>query len=696
MGRSAWRPKLGKGNARTEEEWLNLKAKRKWATRNHEFKELLDRRKGMSNLPADDVSAFRRPPPVRTPAGDFKRRLRSLHGGTIRVFDNTISIQDFAANLSAPTEDILEAMKYLGEADLSPTSMLSREDAEILASELGCKIVEFKPRLDDRTRTEVADVEVLKSLPRRPPVITVMGHVDHGKTTIIDWLRKSNIVKGEVGGITQSIGSFKVSTRAFDGKKSHLCIIDTPGHAAFQQMRERGANVTDIVLLVVAADDGPLATTLEAINQAKHATIIVAINKIDLPNADVVKTKKKLAEVGVLVEELGGKTQCVEVSAVKGTNMEVLVETISFQADLLDLHADPSAPGEAVCLEAYVDKKTGPMAKAIVRWGTLRPGDIIVCGKTHGRVKFLRDEHGNNLKDAPPSTPALLCGLRECPEAGSDILVVESEREVNKVLRSREEIQSAHVDLGQEEAVPMEERNLPGDLYQTAAVFIIKAVDQGSLEAIHVALQGLEKKGVKMYILSSSVGDVKRGEANIAYRMNATILALGVKTDREVPPLLAEMRGRWKAERAVPGSGVPERAFFAIRNHRVIYRLLEDAENICKMKAITKYRDVVRGTATVLKVFNFGPKIGLILGCRVDDGELTIKAKARVKRGTETVFEGPISSLKIVKDEVMKVSSGTECGVGMTGAELIEEGDVIETFEVVKNDFESLPTILST
>jgi len=222
-------------------------------------------------------------------------------------------------------------------------------------------------------------------------------------------------------------------------------------------MRERGANVTDIVLLVVAADDGPLATTLEAIHQAKHATIIVAINKIDLPNADVIKAKKKLAEVGVLVEELGGKTQCVEVSAVKGTNMEELVETISFQADLLDLHADPSAPGEVVCLEAYVDKRTGPMAKGIVRWGTLRPGDVIVCGNTHGRVKFLKDEHGTNLKEAPPSTPVLLCGLRDCPAAGSDILVVGSEKEVNKVLRAREEIQSARVDLGQEEAVPIEE-----------------------------------------------------------------------------------------------------------------------------------------------------------------------------------------------------------------------------------------------
>jgi len=653
-----------------------MKASAKWATRSKAFKQMLDRKRGFSDEPAEVVDEGKKELPS-TEESRRRRRLRSLRGRKLQIVeDEPITVRDFARGCAAQVDDIIAVLSELGEAAVSPTTELNAQEAELLAEELDMSVTLIDPDRRDVERTTVEDKDVLTSFPRRTAVVTVMGHVDHGKTTLIDWLRRSNVAGHEKGGITQSIGSFLVRA-TFDGRTESFCVIDTPGHEAFSQMRERGANVTDIVLLVVAADDGPLQTTVEAIRQAKRAraTVIAVINKIDLPNANIRSAKEKLAECGVVVEEFGGNVQCVEVSALRGTGMEQLVETVMLEAEVLDLHASRDDRGEAVCLESKLDKHFGPVCNSIVRWGTLRRGDHIVAGMAHGRVRVMFDDAGKQINEARPSTPVAIAGLDQVAEAGSDIIAVKDEGQSKAVIRARANKRALFLSQKTDEAVPIEERMLAEEIRTRHAILLVKADVQGSLDAILLSIDRLRRNGLGIYIVHSGVGDVTHKDAALAVTSDAIILAFNVRTDREAR---AWFRKYQRDEKL-------------IRSHDIIYRLLEDVEKICRIKTQEKFEEVQHGRATIAKIFELkGKKPEYVYGCHVNSGTISLNSKVRARRNEDVVYEGSVTTIKSFKDNVTKVPAGSECGLRLADAKELKPGDIIEAYEVREREQETL------
>jgi translation initiation factor IF-2 len=497
-------------------------------------------------------------------------------------------------------------------------------------------------------------------LESRPPVVTVMGHVDHGKTSLLDAMRRTDVAAGEAGGITQHIGAYQVNLKS--GQK--ITFLDTPGHAAFTQMRARGAKVTDLVILVVAADDGVMPQTVEAIAHAKAAGVpmIVAVNKIDKGDANPTRVKTELLQHEVQVEDMGGEVQSVEVSATKAMGLDKLEEAILLQAEILDLKANPNRPAEGAVVEAKLDKGRGPVATVLVQRGTLKVGDIVVAGAEWGRVRLLANERGETVQSAGPSTPIEVLGLSAPPEAGDEMVVVESEARAREVAeyrgrkrREQRQASSSRQTLDQllKTREAGEKRLLP---------LVLKTDVQGSSEAIQGALAKLGTDEVGVQILQSGVGGITESDVILAHASGAGVFGFNVRANNQA-------RDRAKRE------GVE------IRYYNIIYNLVDDVKAALSGLLTPETREKFLGNAEILEVFNIS-KVGKVAGCRVTEGVVRRGAKVRLIRDNVVIHEGELSTLKRFKDEVREVQTGQECGMAFANYQDMQKGDVIECFEV--------------
>jgi translation initiation factor IF-2 len=495
----------------------------------------------------------------------------------------------------------------------------------------------------------------------RPPIVTVMGHVDHGKTSLLDAIRKTNVVSGEAGGITQHIGAYQVTL----GERK-ITFIDTPGHEAFTLMRARGAEVTDIVILVVAATEGIMPQTVEAINHAKAAEVplIVAINKIDLPDANAQLCRQRLMEHGLVPEDFGGETICVNVSALKGTGLDQLLEMVLLQADVLELRADPARRARGIVLEAQLDKGRGPLATVLVQDGTLRPGDAVVAGTAYGRVRAMENERGQRVEEAGPSTPVRLIGLSSVPEAGQALHAVESERAAREVAEHRAAEErtrpaQAKPKLTLDELFAQADGDGPKELR-----VVLKADVHGSAEAVRDALLKLATDTVKVNVILTGVGAISESDVMLAKASDAIVVGFHVRPDTA-------------ARRAAEGQGVD------VRSYQIIYELTDEVRLAMAGLLPPKIEEKVLGRVEVRKTFNV-PRVGTIAGCYVGEGLVRRNARARLLRDGVQVWEGGFASLKRFKDDVREVQAGFECGVGLDGYNDVKVGDVIEPFEIVE------------
>jgi len=562
----------------------------------------------------------------------------------------TVVVRDLAELLhTTPIEVIKELMKQGVMASINQS--VSYDAAAVVASQMG-----YEPHLQGEEEITVERREVQEDaakLQHRPPVVTVMGHVDHGKTSILDAIRKTNVTGQEAGGITQHIGAYQVEV---DSQK--ITFVDTPGHEAFTAMRARGATVTDIAILVVAADDGVMPQTLEAIDHAKAAgvPIIVAINKVDLPDANPDRVKQQLAERELVIEEWGGDVIAIPVSAKTGDGIKDLLEHILLVAEVSELKADPDRPAEGTIIESELDPSRGPMATTIVRTGTLRVGDSLVAGDTWGRVKAMFDDRGHRLKAVGPSFPAKIMGLSDVPRAGDLLIVVADERAAREVMEAREREQGAAA----QRAATLEAFSSDVAAGRARELnVVLKADVQGSLEAVQQALEGLASERARVRVIHTGTGKISESDVMLARASSGVIIGFNVRTEPG-------------AVRIADAEGVD------IRHYDIIYRLTEDIERALKgiMEPITE--EVIDGHAEVRAVFKV--RGGRVAGCMVTDGLVRRNSQLRVKRGAEVVRTSRVSSLRRFQEDVREVQAGLECGIGVEGFSDVQEGDVIEAF----------------
>ncbi len=544
---------------------------------------------------------------------------------------------------------------------------LDEDTMAILADHYGYELEVGYEESGEEVEESEEEIEA-KDIRPRPPVVTVMGHVDHGKTTLLDYLRKSNIVAKEAGGITQHIGAYRVE---YEGQI--ITFIDTPGHEAFTALRAMGAQVTDIVVLVVAADDGIMPQTVEAIDHAKAANvpIIVAINKIDKPNADPEKVMTQLTKYGLVPEEWGGDTIVVQISALKGINIDDLLEAILLKAEELGLEAPYDVPAKAVVLESKLETGRGPVGTVIVERGTLRVGDPFVAGTTYGKVRALYDEFNNKIKEVTPGLPALVQGFEELPQTGSHLRVTESESEARKIAEENKERleQSGRRMSVRERIAELMDKIKSGEKKQMAV--IVKGDTQGTVQAIHDALSRMKYKQVELNILHTGVGAVSESDVLLADTADAVILAFNVNVGL-------------KARHAAKSRGI------LIKQYNVIYKLLEDVQKMLRGLLEPEKEEVTIGQAEVRQTFRIS-RGGTAAGCYVLNGVIRRNAFVRVRRDGEVIFDGKIESLKRFKDDVSEVQAGYECGVKLEGFDKIKPGDIIEAYEVVEKEPELEP-----
>ncbi|MDP6565153.1 MAG: translation initiation factor IF-2 [Alphaproteobacteria bacterium] len=573
------------------------------------------------------------------------------------VVPETITVQELANRMAERGVDVVRTLMGMGVmATVNQT--IDADTAELVVAEFGHNL----------RRVSEADVEIgLKGaddmeedLETRPPVVTVMGHVDHGKTSLLDAIREADVVSGEAGGITQHIGAYQVVSPS-GGK---ITFVDTPGHEAFTSMRARGAQVTDVVVLVVAADDGVMPQTVEAINHAKAAEvpIIVAINKMDLPNANPNRVKQELLQHEVIAEEMGGDVQIVEVSAVKKQNLDGLEEIILLQSELLELQANPERLAEGVVIEAQLDRGRGAVATVLVQRGTLNVGDVFVAGAHWGKVRALIDSHGDNIDSAGPSMPVEVLGLNGAPGAGDEFAVVENEaraREVadyrQRVERDRRAVSGARGSLEQ-----MFDKIQAGE--QQEFPLVVKTDVQGSLEAIIAAVEKLNTDEVSARVLHAGVGGITESDIDLARASDAVVIGFNVRAN-------AQAREMARHER------------IEIRYYSIIYELVDDLRKAMSGLLAPEIRETVIGGADVLEVFNVS-KVGKIAGCRINTGLARRNARIRLLRDSVVIHEGGMRSLKRFKDDTNEVREGNECGVALENYQDIQPGDQLEFFEV--------------
>jgi translation initiation factor IF-2 len=571
-----------------------------------------------------------------------------------------ITVQDFAAKVDRAPNEIVKVLLGLGEM-MTVTQSMSDEAVELVSDDLGLSV-----RVVDPAEEEVEDDEGAEDedegveLVDRPPVVTVMGHVDHGKTTILDAIRKTDVVSGEAGGITQHIGAYQVH---FADRE--ITFIDTPGHAAFTAMRARGAQATDIAILVVAADDGVMPQTVEAIDHAKAAgvPIIVAVNKIDRPEADPQRVRQQLSDQGLVPEEWGGDTAFVDVSAKTRQNLDGLLEIILLTADVtLDLKANAETMARGVVIEAHLDKGRGPVATVLVKKGTLLKGDAVVGGIAWGRVRAMLDERGNEVEEATPGQPVLGLGWNSVPEAGDEFRALVDEREARAVAGEREQHRRAAEQVARKPASlsALLSRTLEGETPELN--LLIKADAQGSVEALADQLAKLDQSMVELTVLRKGVGAISENDITLAQASNAIVIGFNV-IESGAARQLAEAEG------------------VDVRTYRVIYQAIEDIESAAKGLLGPELRERPMGQAEVRAIFRV-PRAGTIAGCMVLDGVIRRNARARLARDGSVIYESTISSLKRFKDDAREVAAGYECGIGIEGYNDIKEGDLIQAFEI--------------
>ena len=598
--------------------------------------------------------------------GKAKLKKRNAHGfqsptgPVVREvkIGETITVGDLAQQMSVKAAEIIKFMFKLG-TPATINQVLDQETAQLVAEELGHKVT-----LVSDTALEDSLAESLKfegEAFSRAPVVTVMGHVDHGKTSLLDYIRRAKVAAGEAGGITQHIGAYHVET-----ERGMVTFLDTPGHAAFTAMRARGAKATDIVILVVAADDGVMPQTIEAVQHAKAAGVplVVAVNKIDKPGADLDRIRSELSVHGVTSEEWGGDTPFVSVSAKVGTGVDELLEAVLLQAEVLELKATPSAPGRGVVVESRLDKGRGPVATVLVQDGTLRQGDMVLVGSNYGRVRAMLDENGKPIKEAGPSIPVEILGLDGTPDAGDEMSVVADEKKAREVALFRQgkfrEVKLARAHAGKLENIF---ENMGQEEKKTLNI-VLKSDVRGSLEALNGALNGLGNDEVQVRVVGGGVGGITESDANLALASNAVLFGFNVRADAG-------------ARKIVEQEGLD------MRYYNVIYDIIEDVKKALTGMLGSDVRENILGTAEVRDVFR-SPKFGAIAGCMVIEGVVHRNRPIRVLREDIVIFEGELESLRRFKDDASEVRAGMECGIGVKSYNDVKVGDKIEVFEKVQ------------
>lgn len=569
-----------------------------------------------------------------------------------------IAVNELANLMGVSVSDVISKCISLGLM-VSINQRLDVETITLIADDFGFEI-ELVEEFQSEVDADLEDKE--EDLQPRPPVVTIMGHVDHGKTSLLDYIRNANVVAGEAGGITQHIGAYKVS---IDGGKE-ITFLDTPGHEAFTAMRARGAKVTDIVVLIVAADDAVMPQTVEAINhaQAANVPIIVAINKIDKPNSNIERIKQQLAEKNILVEDWGGKYQCVEVSAKLGKNIDLLLEKILLEAELLDLKANPNRKARGTIIESQLDKGRGITATVLVQKGTLKIGDPFIAGVTHGRVRAMFDERGKKVLEAPPSTPVLVLGFETPPQAGDTFVAVASEREARETSLKRMQVKREQ-DHRQVHHITLDEianqisiggvKELP---------IIVKGDVDGSIEALSDALMKLSNQEVSVKVIHKGVGAISEGDVLLAAASKAIIIGFHVRPNTNARKLA-------------------ETEKVDIRLYNIIYDAINEVKSALEGMLSPVLSEEVVATVEVREVFKV-PKVGTVAGCYVLDGKIDRKNKIRLFRDGIAIYEGELSSLKRFKDDVREVEKGFECGIGIANFNDIKVGDIIESYKVIE------------
>ncbi len=568
-----------------------------------------------------------------------------------------VSVGELADLIDVPATKIIQTCMELGLM-VTVNQRLDFDTISLICEEFGFAA----QRQDAFVLEEPVEEDVAEeNQVARPPVVTVMGHVDHGKTSLLDFIRQTNVIAGESGGITQHIGAYEVE---LDDERS-VTFLDTPGHQAFTAMRARGAQATDIVILVVAADDGVMPQTVEAIDHARAASVplVVAVNKVDLPDARPDRVKQELMQHKVVIEEFGGEVLCAEVSAKTGQGVDDLLEKVMLQADVLDLRANPERHARGVVIESELDKGMGPMATVLVTAGTLEIGDAFICGLFDGRVRALLDERGNNVQEAGPSQPVRVLGFSGVPEAGDSFAVLEDEREVRDIAQRRQRLQREQGFRRTKEPTTLEELYAQVQAGEIERLNVILKGDVGgSVEALADELTKLSTDEVKVDVIHRGVGGITDNDVLLAAASAAIIIGFHVRPDA---------RARAAAER----EGVD------IRSYRVIYEVVDDVRNAMEGLLTPEEREVVLGSAEVRETFKI-PKVGTIAGCFVSDGTIPRTARVRVVRDGVEVYEGLIGSLKRFKDDVREVREGFECGINIEGFNDVKVGDVIEAYKI--------------
>jgi translation initiation factor IF-2 len=601
---------------------------------------------------------------VTVPRGDGSTQITMRRGA---------SLTDFADKINANPASLVTVLFHLGEM-ATATQSLDEDTFKLLGSELGYDVQVVSPEDEERELLGSFNIDLDAELEAeedsdlapRPPVVTVMGHVDHGKTKLLDAIRSEQVAEGEAGGITQHIGAYQVAT-THEGEKRAITFIDTPGHEAFTAMRARGASVTDIAILVVAADDGVMPQTIEALNHAQAAgvPIVVAVNKVDKPDANPAKIRQQLTEYNLVAEEYGGETMFVDVSAKMGTNIDGLLEAVLLTADAaLDLRANPDKDARGVAIEAHLDKGRGPVATVLVQSGTLRVGDSIVAGSGHGRVRAMLDEHGKNVEEAGPSRPVMVLGLTSVPGAGDTFLVAPDDRTARQIAERREAASRAASLAKRRKRISLEDLNeaLAAGKVDTLNL-ILKGDVSGSVEALEDALLKIDVgEEVDLRIIHRGVGAITQNDVNLATVDNAIIIGFNVRPAERVGELA-------------------DREGVDLRFYSVIYQAIDDIEAALKGMLKPIYEEVQLGTAEVREVFK-SSKFGNVAGSIVRSGEIKRGTRARIVRDGTVIGEAEISGLRRFKDDVTEVREGFECGINLGSFNDIQIEDVIETFEM--------------
>ncbi|MDP4635357.1 MAG: translation initiation factor IF-2, partial [Ilumatobacteraceae bacterium] len=584
----------------------------------------------------------------------------------IVVIERGCSSQEFAPKLNRTPADVVRFLLEHGEM-VTATMTLVDEQMELFALEIGAEILLVDPgqqeELELQAMFDDSDDDTPELQETRPAIITIMGHVDHGKTTLLDKIRNANVVAGEAGGITQHIGAYQIEK---DGKK--ITFIDTPGHAAFTKMRARGAGVTDIVVLVVAADDGVMPQTIEAINHARVADvpIVVALNKIDKQNADVQRVLAGLAEQQLTPEAWGGDTIVVEMSAQSGLGIDDLLDQLNVVAELEELKANPTGRAKGVVLEAQLDVGRGPVATILVDKGTLKVGDPIVAGAAWGKVRALINDRGEQVKEVGPSAPVQVLGLSAVPGAGEEFRSAPDERTARTVAGAREQrfrAMNQRGDARVQRGVKLEDIFTQIQAGEVATLnVIVKADVHGSLEAVTESLRKLERDDVRAAFVHRGVGTITENDISLAAATNATLIGFNVRPDRKIRELA-------------------EKENVEIRTYEIIYKLLEDIEKAMKGMLAPEFVEVVTGEAEVREIFK-APKVGAVAGCSVVSGVITRGSRVRFLRDGTIIWKGNINTLRRFKDDVKEVREGFECGVSLTDFQDLKPGDIIETYDL--------------